>query len=152
MSTSPRLRSLEFRIIIIILPMIKTYCTVYFSRKDLKKSPQGLLPHQGKKKTHSNYSHPTWVLSAAAITMPSAGIPRAQISTTNLVSWILGAENPWVPHGQNDAKSHGFPFGKWSTNAGFSISMLVDLRVSTCCVAVLPQDAGSEFVFFYTTS
>jgi hypothetical protein len=34
---------------------------------------------------------PTWVLSAAAITMPSAGIPRAQLSTTNLVSWILGA-------------------------------------------------------------
>jgi len=76
--------------------------------------------------------------------MPSAGIPRAQLSTTNLVSWILG--------GQNDAESHGFPFGKWSTNAGFSMSMVVNWRVSTCCVAVLPQAAGAELVLFYTTS
>jgi hypothetical protein len=32
------------------------------------------------------------------------------------------------------------------------MSMLVDRRVSTCCVAVLPQDAGAELVLFYTTS
>ena len=82
--------------IIIIMIYKDVYSKKNETCKQKKETPQS-FPRAGQSQLHPRHSPhpaaPTWVLRAAAITMPSAGIPRAQLSSTSLVSWILGANH-----------------------------------------------------------